>query len=294
MNILKKIFSRLFKLSLIIIGISLIVWGITAINDYYSSDEYKYKAVIGKTFPIINELSSLIDIGNSSLKVLENGDISIKFRMSPIEERLFKSASGNEVFFSLRDKDGFEIDSFSLDTFTRSRDDNDEVFRLSYTSAFERSRYGSLSTMQKSLIHTDRIFLDSFKGLETLEPYEVRQAALEEESKIQKSSDISDRDKLYNDNEKFLSQFRNSPSLIVHREMSFKDKIVYENKFITKIEVGMNYKDMVKAMGSITPRKYWRSKYFSVAKESRKAYRYGDYIVYFYKEFVEAISYEKL
>lgn len=307
MNILKKIFSRLFKLSLIIIGITCVFGITTTINNYYNSDKYKYKSVIGKTFPIINELSSLVDIGNSSLKVLDNGDISIKFKMTPTKERLFKSASGNQVFFSLRDKDGFGIHTFSLDTFTKTIDANDDVAILSYTKTFEESsRFGGFSKLQRSLIHTDSIFVDSYKGLDFLEPFKVRQAAIEEERKKaleaaekkrsidEKSAEQKRRDKLYADNQKLLSESKTTPSSEVHRKLDFSEKISYENRIVKFIKIGMNYKEMLAAVGGIKERQIYWNKYHSKSKQRGTAYRYGDFVVYFDRGFVGAIEYEKL
>lgn len=313
MNILKKLISWLFKLSLIVIGLSLVFLGIYAINDYFSSDEYKYKALIGKTFPIKNNLSSLVDIGDSSLKVLDNGDVSIKFKMIPTEGKVFESAQGNTLNFSLRDVDGYEINTFSLDAFTRTTDANDQIVRLSYIGVFDINSY-KLSTTQKSLILTDSIVLYSYIGLELLEPYEVRQAALEEERKKaieaaekkrsidEKSAEQKRRDKLYADTQKLLSESKKGPSLSIYKKMGFDAKMAYENKHIGNIKIGMTYKEMVKSMGDITPRDSWNQwqgylkneKFFKKAKEYREAYRYGNYIVYFYQSTVEAIVYEKL
>ena len=314
MNILKKIFGRLFKLSLIIIGIALVVGGIIAIKDYYSSDEYKYKSVIGKTFPIINELSSLVDIGSSSLKVLENGDVSIKFRMTPTKERLFKSSKGNTIHFALRDIDGFEIDTFSIESFVKTKDDNDEVLALSCSKAFEGGSYRRLSTMQESLIHTDSIVLDTYIGLDLLEPFKVRQAALEKERRLEEerkralevaqkrravdeeSSEQKRRDKLYADTQKLLSEIKKGPSLSSYKKMGFDDKMGYEDKHIVNIKIGMTYDEMVKSMGDIIPRSSWNKnkRYFQKAKQFREAYRYGNYIVYFYQSTVDDIEYERL
>ena len=268
MSFLNKMFGGFFRITIFMIGLPLMaLWWIMTQIEYCSSDEYRYESVIGKTFPIINNLDTWVDIGDSSLKVLENGDISIKFQMFPTENRVFQldqstgtrtgklgSRKSYSVNFSLRDSDGYVIHTFGISEFVRGLDDNDEVIDLTYDQAYEQVGSVYRSEMKMGLIYTDRIVLDSWSGIELME------------------------------------KSQNNLSLLDYNEMSLKDRIRYVDKRIRNIKVGMTYDEMVVSMGGIKPQE--KSKGESLYKGSC---RYGNYVVYFhFSNKVKAIQLEKL
>jgi len=329
MNKLSRIVSNLFKISVVLLTLYFIFALSHEFISWKNSIDRKLAKISGKNFLIENGLVSLIDIGDSSLKLLDNGEMSLRFRMTPVGEKYFKSTK-TTLIFELLDSDNFFVDEFKISNdFVRSLTDDGETNILSF-SGIIKDISGEGGINLHSILLTEKIVLNSYVGLELVEYAEVikqKQIAIEK-SQAELENSIKSKIELdYKKKEEWLRsnlelEYKQKqeahvsvPLYTPYSAMDFEQKVEYENNHALKIKVGMTASEMKSAGKSfLMPRKIWTgSEYGNYGKtikeyagsgtlETRyhrkmgegEAYRYGDYIIYFRDSMVAEISLEPI